>query len=72
MKTLDYAIFWVVLFVVTTPVILGLMTDEIKPALFALVWGGSWWLFFTRTSCGKKAFRKGYRIACDIMGDCDV
>lgn len=72
MKTLDYVIFWAVCALVTFPVFVGLMTDEILPGIFALLWGGSWWLFFTRTEFGRKAFKKGSQIASDIMGDCDV
>lgn len=72
MKTLDYAIFWAVCALVSFPVFVGLMTDEIMPGIFAIAWAAMWWAIFTRTDCGKKAFRKGYRIASSIMGDCDM
>ena len=72
MKTLDYVIFWAVLSLVMVPIFLGLMTDQISYAILAIAWGVMWWAIFTRTKSGKKVFRKGYRIACRIMGDCDV
>ena len=72
MKTLDYVIFWAVLGLVMVPIFLGLMTDQISYAILAIAWGVMWWAIFTRTKSGKKVFRKGYRIACRIMGDCDV
>lgn len=72
MKTLDYVIFWAVLSLVMVPIFLGLMTDKISYGIFAISWAAMWWAIFTRTDCGKKAFRKGYRIASSIMGDCDV
>lgn len=72
MKTLNYAIFWAVCALVMVPVFLGLMCDEIMPALFAIAWGAMWWVFFSSTKIGRKVYRKGYRIACSIMGDCDV
>lgn len=72
MKTLDYFKFWAILCLVCIPVFFGLMCDEIMPALFALAWGAMWWVFFSSTKIGRKVYRKGYRIACSIMGDCDV
>ena len=72
MKTLDYVIFWAVLSLVMVPIFLGLMTDQISYAILAIAWGVMWWAIFTRTKSGKKVFRKGYRIACRSMGDCDV
>ncbi len=38
--------------------------------LFALAWGAMWWVFFSSTKIGRKAFRKGYRIASGLMQDC--
>ena len=72
MKTLDYAIFWAILCLVCVPVLFGLMTDKISCGIFAISWAAMWWLFFTRTELGRKAFKKGSQIASDIMGDCDV
>lgn len=72
MKTISYIAFWAVLSLVMVPIFLGLMTDQISYVILAIAWGAMWWAIFTRTDCGKKAFRKGYRIACSIMGDCDV
>lgn len=66
------ATFLAVVFVIAVPVILGLATDSIGAAVFALVWAFAWWAFFACTKFGKKTYRKGYRIACEIMGDCDV
>ena len=70
MKTLDYAIFWAVCALVMCPVFLGLMCDELAPAIFALAWGAMWWAFFTSTKIGRRMYRKGYRIAATIMQDC--
>ena len=72
MKTFDYFKFWAIFCLVCVPVLLGLMTDKISYGIFAIAWAAMWWAIFTRTDCGKKAFRKGYRIASNIMGDCDV
>lgn len=72
MKTLDYVIFWAVLSLVMVPIFLGLMTDQISYVILALAWGAMWWVFFSSTKIGRKVYRKGYRIACRIMGDCDV
>ena len=66
------ATFLAVVFVIAVPVILGLATDSIGAAVFALVWAFAWWAFFAHTYVGRKLYRKGYRIACEIMGDCDV
>lgn len=72
MKTISYICFWAVCALVCIPVLLGLMTDEISYGLFAVAWAAMWWVIFTRTDTGKKLYRKGYRIAASIMGDCDV
>lgn len=72
MKTISYIAFWAVCALVMVPVFLGLMCDELTPVILALAWGAMWWAIFTHTKSGKKVFRKGYRIACRIMGDCDV
>lgn len=72
MKTISYIAFWAVLSLVMVPIFLGLMTDQISYVILAIAWGAMWWAIFTRTKSGKKVFRKGYRIACSIMGDCDV
>ena len=69
---MKHVIFWAICLIVTVPVLLGLMTDEITYGLFVLCWGAMWWLIFTHTSQGKKLFLKGYRMACAFMGDCDV
>lgn len=69
MKTL--ALFSVA-FIVTAPVILGLAIDSVLFNVCALIWGACWWLFFSRTNVGRKAFKKGYKIACETMGDVDV
>lgn len=66
------ATFLAVVFVITAPVILGLATDSIGAAVFALSWAFAWWAFFAHTNIGKKLYKRGYRIACEIMGDCDV
>lgn len=63
---------FVAVFVITAPVILGLATDSIGAAVFALVWAYAWWAFFAHTKLGRKLYRKGYRIASSFMGDCDV
>lgn len=70
MKTLNYTIFWAVCALVMCPVFLGLMCNELTPAIFALAWGGAWWAFFTSTKIGRKMYRKGYRIASGLMQDC--
>lgn len=57
-------------FIVCVPVIIGLSTDEILPSLAALAWAAAWWFFFRRTKVGRKAYRKGYRIASHLMQDC--
>lgn len=67
---MKHFIFWAVLSLVCVPVIIGLMSNEIAPALFALAWGGAWWWLFTSTKIGRKMYRKGYKIACGIMQDC--
>lgn len=67
---MKHFIFWAVLSLVCVPVIIGLMSNEIAPALFALVWAAIWWAFFTNTRAGRKMYRKGYKIACGIMQDC--
>lgn len=67
---MKHLIFWAVLSLVCVPVILGLMSNELTPALFALAWGGAWWWLFTSTKIGRKMYRKGYRIAATIMQDC--
>ena len=72
MKTFDYFKFWAILCLVCVPVLFGLMTDQISCGIFAISWAAMWWAIFTRTKSGKKVFRKGYRIACTIMGDCDM
>lgn len=64
--------FMAVITVIVLPVILGLATDSIGAAVFALVWASAWWAFFACTNIGKKLYKRGYRIACEIMGDCDV
>ena len=68
----NYAIFWAVVLVVTAPVVLGLMIDAVSYNLFALAWAAMWWVIFTRTERGRKAFIRGYRIACCIMRGADV
>lgn len=70
MKTLNYAIFWAVCALVMVPVFLGLMSNELTPALLALAWGGGWWWLFSSTKIGRRAFIKGYKITCGIMQDC--
>lgn len=69
MKTL--ALF-VVAFIVTAPVIMGLAIDSLLFNVCALIWAGCWWLFFTRTKSGKKAFLRGYKMASKLMSDIDV
>ena len=63
-------IFWVVLTIVCVPVILGIMSNELTPAICALAWGAIWWAIFTSTKIGRRMFLKGYRIAATIMQDC--
>lgn len=67
---MKHLIFWAVLSLVCVPVILGLMCNEIAPAIFALAWGAMWWAFFTSTKIGRRIFLKGYKIAATIMQDC--
>lgn len=69
MKTL--ALF-VVAFIVTAPVIMGIATDSILFNVCALIWGACWWLFFSRTKSGKRAFLRGYKTASKLMRDIDV
>lgn len=66
------ATFFLAVFVITAPVILGLSTDSLGCAVFALVWAFAWWAFFAHTKLGRKLYRKGYRIASEFLGDCDV
>ena len=67
---MKHLIFWAVLSLVCVPVILGLMCDEIAPAIFALAWGAMWWWLFSSTKIGRRMYRIGYKIACGIMQDC--
>lgn len=64
--------FLAVVFVITAPVILCLATDSIGCVVFAFAYAFAWWAFFAHTNIGKKLYKRGYRIACEIMGDCDV
>lgn len=65
-------IFFAVAFVVTAPVIMGIATDSILFNVCAIIYGGLWYIFFTHTKVGRKALKKGYRIACKLMSSCDV
>ena len=69
MKTL---VLFVVAFIVTAPVILGLAIDSLSYNLCALAWGAGWWCFFTRSKSGKKMFLRGYKIACKTMSGAGV
>lgn len=69
---MKHLIFWAVLSLVCVPVIIGLISNEIAPALFALVWAAAWWWLFSSTKIGRRAFIKGYKIACSIMSGADV
>ena len=69
---MKHAIFFAVTFIVIVLVLLGLMTDEVGPAIFSIIYGGLWWLFFKHTRIGRKMFRIGYRIAYKFMNDADV
>ena len=68
----NYILFWAVLCIVVVPVILGLMVDLVTYNLFAVCYAAVWWIIFNKTKEGRKVFRKGYKIACSIMGDCDI
>ena len=70
MKTLNYIIFWVLSFVIVTPVLLAIMSDSVVFVICALVWSALWYCFFTKTKRGKRMFLRGYKMAAHIMSDC--
>lgn len=61
--------FWVISTLVTAPAMLGFMSNDLGPALFAICWSYMWYVIFTKTARGRKIFRKGYKIAASIMQD---
>lgn len=61
--------FWVISTLVTAPVMLGLMSDDLGPGIFAVCWAYVWYAVFTKTARGRKMFRRGYKIAASIMQD---
>lgn len=66
---MNKVIFWAISALITGPVILGLMTDELIPGIFAICWAYMWYAVFTKTARGRKMFRRGYKIAASIMQD---